>query len=186
VLAVLLWRARPIFITASPILTSVGTIVIALCALALAWIATAGKWRLLPQILPRCAAALLVVVQFGALAGVRPEPVEQMAALVAQHRRGSDAVGEYQVFVRSLVFYTRFPQTELYDESRALDFINSAGRVLLVVRATDLSRLEAVAGRTLQRLGQVTYLNTGNIKFRTLLFPLPEQDLDTVLLVANR
>ena len=185
-LALLLWRARPIFITANPVLSNVAIIVMILCALALAWIAIARKWQMLPQIMSRCAAALLVAVQFGALAGMRPEPVEQMAALVGQHRVGNEPVGEYQVFVRSLVFYARFPQTEIFDEQRALDYINSAGRVLLVVRATDLSRLEAVAGVTLKRLGEVTYLNTANIKFRTLLFPLPEQDLETVLLVSNR
>jgi 4-amino-4-deoxy-L-arabinose transferase-like glycosyltransferase len=186
VLAVLLWRARTIFITAYPALTTAAILAMSGSAAALVWVAAAARWRILPHVMAACATVLLLSVQFGALAGVRPEPVEQMAALVSRHRAANEPVGEYQVFVRNLVFYTRFPQTELYDEGRALDFINSAGRVLLVIRATDLSRLEAVAGRTLHRLGEVTYLNTANIKFRTLVFPLPQQDLERVLLVSNK
>jgi hypothetical protein len=39
---------------------------------------------------------------------------------------------------------------------------------------------------SLTTLGRVRYLNTANLKFRTLLWPLPDQDLETVLLVTNR
>jgi hypothetical protein len=38
----------------------------------------------------------------------------------------------------------------------------------------------------LHTLGEVRYLNTANIRLRTLLSPMPEQDLDTVLLVTNQ
>jgi len=58
--------------------------------------------------------------------------------------------------------------------------------VLLVVRAADLPRLETIAGLSTIRLGEVQYLDTGNVRLRTLLSPLPAQDLDRVLLVANR
>jgi hypothetical protein len=54
----------------------------------------------------RCVRAVLVLcVQFGALSGIRPEPVEEMAALVATHRTQDEPVGEYQAFVRNMVFY---------------------------------------------------------------------------------
>ena len=125
-------------------------------------------------------------MQFGALAGTRPEPVEQMAALVRTSRASGEPVGTYQVFVRNLVFYTRFKQVDLFDERRALDFLQSPDRVLLVVRAADLPRLEAISAVTARTLGQVQYFNTANLRLRTLLAPTPAQDIETVLLVTNR
>jgi len=186
VLAVLLVRARPLFIAAHPWLTSVGIAAVAAAAGAFVWIAVSRHWRRLPGVGVACAAVVLLSVQFGALAGVRPEPVEQMAALVATHRTAGEPVGAYQVLVRNLVFYTRVQQAELFDESVALDFLRSSDRVLLVVRAVDLPRLEAVSGMTTRRLGEIRYLDTANIRLRTLIAPLPEQDVERVLLVANR
>jgi hypothetical protein len=84
------------------------------------------------------------------------------------------------------VFYTRAKQVDLIDEGRALDFLKSPERVLLVVRAADLSRLESIAGITAKKLGEVQYLNTANMRLRTLISPLPEQDLERVLLVSNK
>ncbi len=90
------------------------------------------------------------------------------------------------MFVRNLVFYTRFKQVELFDDGRALDFMKSAERVLLVVGRTDLQRLETISGVKMRPLGAVQYLDTSNIRLRTLLFPMPAQDLETVFLVTNR
>jgi hypothetical protein len=139
-----------------------------------------------PGHLAASAAALMVAVQFGALAGVRPEPVEDIAALVRMHARAGEGVGTYQVFVRNLVFYTHAKTTDLFDEGRALDFIKAPGRNLLVIRASDLPRLETLTGAATIRLGEVRYLNTANLRLRTLLAPIPEQDIERVLLVANR
>jgi 4-amino-4-deoxy-L-arabinose transferase-like glycosyltransferase len=185
-LAMLLYRARPLFITAYPALTSIGIMLIAASGLALAWIAASRQWRRLPAIAAICAAVLLLSMQFGALAGVRPEAVEQMAALVRAHRTSDERVGTYQVFVRNLVFYTRFQQVDLFNEGLVLDFLKSPERVLLVVRAADVPRLEAISGVTARALGKVQYLNTANLRLRTLVSPIPEQDLETVLLVTNR
>jgi 4-amino-4-deoxy-L-arabinose transferase-like glycosyltransferase len=186
VLAVLLVRASPLFITVHPWFTWAAVGVMCAGAAALAWLAASRRWRRLPETMAACAAGLLLSAQFGALAGVRPEPVEEMAALVRAHRTAGEPVGEYQVFVRNLVFYLRFPQVELYDEGRALDFLRSGERVLLVVRAGDLPRLETIAGVSTRTLGRVRYLDTANVRLRTLISPLPGQDLDTVLLVTNR
>ena len=185
VLAVLLYRARALFVTAHPLATSVGIGLLAGSGAALAWLAATRRWRLLPAVATACAGALLLTVQFGALAGLRPEPVEQMAALVAAHR-SSEPVGTYQVFVRNLGFYRGAPQRDLFNEELALDFLKSPQPVLLVVRAVDLPRLETVSGIATRRLGQVRYLNTANIRLRTLLAPIPDQDVETVLLVSNR
>jgi hypothetical protein len=35
-------------------------------------------------------------------------------------------------------------------------------------------------------LGRVTYLNTGSLTLRTLIWPDPQTDLETVVLVTNR
>lgn len=185
-LAVLLYRARPLFITVHPLVTAAAIGIIAAGGGVFAWLAVTRQWLRLPTVAATCAAALLISVQFGALAGIRPEPVEEMAALVHAHRRPGESVGAYQVFVRNLVFYTRFKQVELFDEGLALDFIKSPDRVLMVVREADVARLESVSGVGTRTLGQVRYLDTANIRLRTLLWPIPEEDLDTVLLVANK
>jgi 4-amino-4-deoxy-L-arabinose transferase-like glycosyltransferase len=185
-LAILLLRARPLFVTAYPSLASAGVALIAASAAAVAWLAVSRRWHRLPAVATVCAAVVLLSVQFGALAGIRPEPVEQMAALVARHRAAGEPVGAYQVLVRNLLFYTRVKQVELFDEGRALDFLSSRQRVLLVVRAVDLPRLETLSGITTKRLGEVQYLNTTNVRLRTLIAPLPKQDVETVVLVTNK
>jgi hypothetical protein len=54
------------------------------------------------------------------------------------------------------------------------------------VRDVDLPRLEKISGVSIRRLGEVKYVNTANLKLRQLLRPMPEEDVQTVLLVANR
>jgi hypothetical protein len=179
-------RASPLFIMASPLLTYAGIALISASALVLAWLATTGRWQSLPTTMASCATVLWLSLQFGALAGAGTEPVEQVADLIRMHRQSGEPVGAYQVLERNLGFYTRMKQVDLIDEGRALDFLKSPERVLLVVRDTDLSRLESIGGITAKRLGEVQYLNTANVRLRTLISPLPEQDLERVLLVSNR
>ena len=184
--AILLARAAPLFMMASPLLTYAGIALIGASAFVLAWLAATRRWSLLPTTTASCATVLLLSLQFGALAGAGTEPVEQMADLIRMHRRSGEPVGAYQVLERNLVFYTRVKQVDLTDEGRTLDFLKSPERVLLVVRAADLSRLESIAGIRAKKLGEVQYLNTANVRLRTLISPLPEQDLERVLLVANK
>ena len=184
--AVLLYRARPLFITVYPSVTAFAIAAIAVAVVVLVWLVTTGRWIVLPVTMSIVSVVFLLVVQFGALAGRRPEPVEQMAALVRSHRTGGEPVGEYQTFVRNLVFYLGFKQVELFDEARVLDFLKSPQRVLLVVRARDVPRLESISGISTKPLGEVVYLDAANIRLRTLLSPIPDQDLETVVLVTNR
>lgn len=186
VLAVLLYRAQALFVSAHWVATFAAIALILGAGVSLAWVSATERWRLLPAAATASALTVLLSVQFGALAGIRPEPVEQMAALVSAHRSHDMPVGTYQVFVRNLGFYLRSAQRDLYDESVALDFLRSEEPVLLVVRAIDLPRLESISGLTTRRLGQVRYLNTSNIRLRALLAPIPAQDVETVLLVSNR
>jgi 4-amino-4-deoxy-L-arabinose transferase-like glycosyltransferase len=186
VLAILLTRASPLFIMASPLVTYAGIALISASAVVLAWLAATRRWQLLPATMVSCATVLLLSLQFGTLAGAGTEPVEQIAGLIRLHRQSGEPVGAYQVLERNLVFYTRTKQADLTDEGRTLDFLKSPGRVLLVVRDTDLSRLESISGITAKKLGEVQYLNTANVRLRTLISPLPEQDLERILLVSNR
>jgi 4-amino-4-deoxy-L-arabinose transferase-like glycosyltransferase len=186
VLAVLLYRARPIFISVAPWVSAFAIGVIAAAGVAIAGVAATRAWPRLPVILTASAVVLLLSVQFGALSGIRPEPVEQMASLVQSRRTQNQPVGAYQAFVRNLVFYTRFAQVELFNETAALDFLKRPEPVLLVVDANDLPRLVSLSGVTTRTLGQVQYLDPATIRLRTLLDPIPEEDLETVLVVTNR
>jgi 4-amino-4-deoxy-L-arabinose transferase-like glycosyltransferase len=186
VVALLLYRARPLFISVAPWVSIFAVGVIAAAGVAIAGVAAARAWHRLPVVLTAAAVVLLLSFQFGALSGIRPEPVEEMAALVQSRRTQNEPVGEYEVFVRNLVFYARFPQVELFNETAALDFLKRPEPVLLVVDATDLPRLVSLSGVMTRTLGQVQYLDPANIRLRTLLNPIPAQDLKTVLLVTNR
>ena len=184
--AVLLARAQPLFISVYAAMSVAGIVVLVAAALLIAWVAFAHRWTRLPGVVAACSAALLLIVQFGALAGRRPEAVEQMAALVHANRIANEPVGEYQVFVRNLVFYLGFQQKELFDEAAAREFVQSPEPVLLVVRRGNVEALQAAAGVTLRTLGEVSYLNTANLKIRSLLAPDPARDVERVLLVTNR
>jgi 4-amino-4-deoxy-L-arabinose transferase-like glycosyltransferase len=185
-LAAVLFRDRPLFITTYPALTAASIGGLLAAAAWLAAISMRRVWELLPAATVSAAVVMLLAAQFGALSGRRPEAVEEMASLVRTHRTGRETVGEYQVFVRNLIFYARFNQTSLFSEESVLDFMRSPDRVLLVVRPIDLERLEAISGVTMKRLGQVEYFNTANMKLRTLLWPIPSEDLQTVFLVTNQ
>jgi 4-amino-4-deoxy-L-arabinose transferase-like glycosyltransferase len=186
VFAILLARAQPLFISTYPVWTWTGVVVIAVAALAIAAVAIARRWNRVPAVMALASAILLVTVQFGALAGKRPEAVEQMAGLVRANRSANESVGEYEVFVRNLVFYLGFKQQVLFDQANVVDFVRSPGRVLLVMRSENLAAVQEASGVNLIVLGRVPYLNTANLKLRTLIAPDPPRDIETVLLVTNR
>jgi hypothetical protein len=131
-------------------------------------------------------AALLLTLQFGAFAGKRPEAVEEIAAMIHANRLGGEPIGAYNAFVRNLPFYTRIQQQQIIDDNGAIGLLRSNERVFLVVGRSDFERLKTISGVPLKTIGQVTYWNTAGVRLRTLLEPLPEQDLDTVMLVSNR
>ena len=185
-LAVLLFRAGPVLVNALPALTRVSVWALALAALVVGTTAAARRWSAIPTIMPAAAALVALAVRFGALAGVPTEPVENMAELIRAQRLAGEAVGQYHVFVRNLGFYLESPHADLSDEASALEFIASSDRVLLVVSRPALAYLEAASGVPLVRLGEVRYLNTANLRMRTLIEPDPEREIETVLLVANR
>ena len=84
------------------------------------------------------------------------------------------------------MFYSRFKIVDLYDEGVALNFLKSPERVLLVVRAVDLPRLEAIAGVSMRPIAELQYLNAAGVRLRTILSPIPEEDFEAILLVTNQ
>jgi 4-amino-4-deoxy-L-arabinose transferase-like glycosyltransferase len=186
VLAALLYQAQPMLINAYPLLTFAGVTSLVVSGVALVWTAAREEWVALPLRMALSAVAFLLTVQFGALAGARPEAVEVIAELVRSNRSNAEAVGVYATLQRNLVFYTGVRQVELFDDRQAIEFLKSPERVLLVARARDVERLQSLSDVSLHAIGSVDYLDPASIRLSTLLSPLPQQDVQDVLLVANR
>jgi 4-amino-4-deoxy-L-arabinose transferase-like glycosyltransferase len=184
-LGVLYVRLAPLFVNTFPTLTWVAAALSVACATAFVAIALTERWHLLQIVGPIAAAALLLAYQFGALAGRRPEAVEQMAALVQAHRSADEPVCIYNVFVRNLTFYTHTKLVQAFDADQAAQLARLPGRVLFVAKSDDVKAIESALGTALQTLGQVQYVNSANLRVRTLVDPDPSEQV-TVLLVANR
>jgi 4-amino-4-deoxy-L-arabinose transferase-like glycosyltransferase len=186
VLAFILVRMAPVLVNAYPLATWVGVCLFGCSAIALAGIAATSSWRVLPIGASVAGMLVLVSVWFGALAGNRPEPVEQMAALIQSHRSDRETIGVLDVFTRNIGFYTGAPRMQLYGVEQAGVFLHSPERVLLVLRSSDVPAVAAASGLTPKTLGEVRYLNTANIRLRTLLRPDPTMEIETISLVTNR
>src|SRR5262245_1792802 len=185
--AALFYRARILFVSAYPLLTSTGVGLVIAAAVVLAITTVRRSWQWLPAVMSICAALLWLTLQFGAFAGKRPEAVEQIAGLIHANRFGGESIGEYETFVRNLPFYTGLKQVPVIDDASALAFLKSSERVFLVLNRRDYERLKTlVDDRPLAVIGEATYWNTAGVRLRTLLLPIPEKDLDTVMLISNR
>jgi 4-amino-4-deoxy-L-arabinose transferase-like glycosyltransferase len=182
---VLYVRLAPLFMNTFPTLTWVAAALSVAGATAFVAIALTERWHLLQIVGPIAAAVLLLAYQFGALAGRRPEAVEQMAALVQAHRTADEPVCIYNVFVRNLTFYTHTKLVQAFDADQAAQLARVPNRVLFVAKSDDVKAIESALGSPLQTLGQVQYVNSANLRLRTLVDPDPSEQV-TVLLVANR
>jgi len=185
VLALAFVRMEPLLISAFPMAMWIGACVLGCSGIALAGIAATSSWRMLPAAASVAGVLVLVSVWFGALAGNRPEAVEQMASLIASHRSADEPIGVLDVFTRNLVFYTGTPQMQLYGIEQAGMFLQSPNRVLLVLRSTDVPAVAAASGTAPKTIGEIRYLNTANIRVRTLLRPEPTE-IETISLITNR
>ena len=185
-LALLLVRMEPLLINAYPAATWVAVCLVGCSAIALAGVAALAAWRHLPTVAGIAGVVALVSVQFGALAGLRPEAVEQLARMIHTNRSSGEPIGVLDVFDRNLGFYTGLPRTLLFAPDQAAHFLLSPQRVLLVLRSADLPAVETAAGMKVKRLGEARYLNTANVRLRTLLSPDPTNEIEMVSLVTNR
>ena len=163
----------------------VASVLIALSGAGVVLAASSSRQRVLPAALAGASVVTTLALQYSVLSRAGPEPVERMAALV--RAAGSDDVpyGRYQVFVRNLLFYTGRPHVELITPEQLRAFLDSPEPVLCVMPEAALDRIRA-DGATAHELGRVAYLDTGRLQLRTLLWPNPATDLQTVVLATNR
>jgi hypothetical protein len=147
--------------------------------------ALAPRSRTMPACVAASAALTFAGLQY-ALSPAGHDPVQNMAALVLEHRTGSEPVVTFRVFVRNLIFYTHVQQDDLESETEVVEFLRSKRRVLCVIGADELERIRRTASVTTRTLGEVLYFNASAVKLRTLFSPDPDRDLDRVLLVTNK
>ncbi len=184
-LGILVYRAQSLLdgVSATAVLAGVGCLLAAGGGVACVAVSRRQDW--LPRALVTAAVASTLAVQYVVLSRPGPEPVQDMAALVRAAGPSSQAYGRYGVFVRNLVYYARRPHVDLSSVEQVAAFLASNEPVLSVVTATDMEQLRA-DGVVLHELGRVSYLNTGNLRVSTLLWPDPQVHLQTIVLVSNQ
>ena len=172
-LALLFVRMEPLLINAYPLATWVAVCLLGCSAIALAGIAATAAWRRLPIVAGVAGVVTLVAVQFGALAGVRPEAVEQLAALIRTNRSGQRADRCLQgVLAESWLLHG--PAADGAVRSRAGSPLPAISGACAARRSFGRSAaVEAASGMTLKKLGEARYLNTANVRLRTVLNPDP-------------
>jgi hypothetical protein len=112
--------------------------------------------------------------------------VQVMARKYTGVYQGSEPSATYRVFVRNLVFYTGVKQTDLVQPEEVVQFLRQPQRVLCVITKDDLARLTQAHDLQTQTLAEVQYFNPAGVRLRTLLWPDPARDLETVLLITNQ
>jgi 4-amino-4-deoxy-L-arabinose transferase-like glycosyltransferase len=184
-LAALIYRARPLIVMVPTMFVLAAVVTIIVAALLALAAALAPRSRMVPAAIAIAGAMVLGGLQYG-LSPAGRDPVQDMAALVAKHRRGDETIATYRVFVRNLLFYTGVKQTDLPTEQHVIDYLKSPTPALCVIGADELERIAHANGITTRVLGEVQYFNASAVKIRTLLDPDEKRDLERVLLVTNR
>ena len=185
VMAVLLYRARPLIVMVPPAFIDAAVVAIAVASGIVLGATLAARSRAVPGCVALSAALTLAGLQY-ALSPAGHDPVQNMAALVLQHRTASEPVVTFRVFVRNLIFYTHLQQDDLESEAEVVEFLRSNERVLCVIGADELDRIQRKASVATRTLGEVLYFNASAVKLRTLFAPDRERDLERVLLVTNK
>ncbi len=181
VLGLLVYRARPLLVGVEPTVVIAGTVTLTFAGGAVV-LAALMEPRHLPLTLAAASLAATLSLHYVVLSRAGPEPVEEMAALIQSVEGGTLPYGRYRMFVRNLVFYMERPHVDLSSTEQVATFLSASEPVLCVVEESDL----ASAGVPAFEIGRVSYLNTGRLTLDTLVWPDPETDLQTVLLVSNR
>jgi 4-amino-4-deoxy-L-arabinose transferase-like glycosyltransferase len=184
-LAILLWRALPLVVGVQPHLVLFGVVTIAAAALLMGVVPFLAKARRIPLVVACSGALTLLGLQYG-LSPAGRDPVQDMATIVVAERQHGEPVATFRVFVRNLVFYTRIQQDDLSTDDEVRAYLASPARVLCVLPAGELARLQAEAPLPVRTLGEVLYLDASAVKLRSLFSPDPARDLERVLLVTNR
>lgn len=183
-LGLLLHRARPLLFALTPSLALVCTGIITLGAVSVLVASWSRRRWALPVTLAAASVATLLSLQYSVASAADLEPVQRMARAYTAVYRGEPSA-THRVFVRNLVFYTRVKQTDLVEPAAVVRFLRQPARVLCVITRDDLNRLEGRHDLRTRTLAEVQYFNPAGVRLRTLLWPDPSRDLETVLLVTN-
>ena len=143
------------------------------------------RGALVPALVAAASVLLAVGTYTVVLSSPRDAPVERMAALVRDARPDGEPYCRYRAFTRNLVFYVGTPAVAPFSLEAVRDFLRGPGRALCVLFESDAAQLET-QGLPLDRLGRVSYLDTGSLTFEALLDPSPERYLQPIVLVSNR
>jgi F420-0:gamma-glutamyl ligase-like protein len=132
------------------------------------------------------------VLPYGALPASKDAAVVRMAHLIREERAkqsgsgaaasAKEALATYRVFVRNLVFYTGTAHTDIINDQHLLDWLRGRPSALLVIPAADVVRLERLGPLSVRRLAELRHFDDASMRVRTLMWPDPERDLETVVL----
>lgn len=148
-------------------------------------VSLSSAWRLAPAALVVASVIALLSVRWSVLSQPATGGVKEMARLVTEARTAQEQVASYEVFVRNLGFYTRVRQTPVYSDDQMRDYLRTAERVLAVLPADTLTRIERTDQVRAVRLGEVAYVDSSAIRLGSLLSRDPAV-VERVVLVTNR
>jgi 4-amino-4-deoxy-L-arabinose transferase-like glycosyltransferase len=185
-LGLLLHRGRPLLDVLNPVVGRAGVAAVVAGGLAVVVVAWVGRPRHLVGTVTVASTITLLSLHYSVYSAAGPEPVQRIAAAVSQQRQAGEPVGAHRVLARNLVFYTGVRQTPLPDTAAVVEFLRSPRRVLCVLGERDLTDVEAHLGTRVRRLTDIRYLNPARLRLRSLLWPDPARDVETVVLVDNR
>ena len=186
ILGLLLHRARPLLFVLTPSLALVCTSIIttsAISVLVASW--SRRRWAL-PVTMAMASIATLLSLHYSVASAADLEPVQGMPRKYNVVYQGHEPSATYRVFVRNLIFYTGVKQTDLVQPEQVVEFLRQPQRVLCVITRDDLDLLTAEYGLHTRMLAEVQYFNPAGVRLRTLLWPDPSRDVETVLLVTNQ
>ncbi|MBI4476665.1 MAG: hypothetical protein HY654_05795, partial [Acidobacteria bacterium] len=185
-LALLLWRVRSLAVDTPVVVMAIACGAIAAAGSAILIHLRSRASRALPFTVAGAAVVTLLALHYSVLSSAGPEPVERVADLVRSQRTGSEPTATHHLLVRNLVFYTRFPSVDLVDPARLAVFLESSDRVLCVLPAHALHAYETPRSKRLRRLAEVPYFNVSTVKLKALVWPDPNADLETIVVVSNK
>jgi hypothetical protein len=181
-IAFLIYRARSLFLDVNDTVTFAAIIAIAAAGVLVVVVSVTSAWRAAPAALALAGGITFAVLPYGILARPRDSAVFRMAQMVKTANRDAQPVGTYHVFVRNLIVYTGLKQADLINDDHLVAFGADNRGALVLLSVEDLERLERERSLQFERLGQLRYLDEGQIKVGTLLEPNPADDLKTVVL----
>jgi len=185
-LGLLLHRGTPLLFALNPALGRAGSLTMVAAGAFLVLLAWLGRPRHIVGAVAAASAVTLLSLHYSVYSAGGLEPVQRMAALVAQHREANEPIGAHRVLVRNLIFYTGLKQAHLPDTAAVADFLRSRQRVLCVIGERELGEVEARLGTRVRRLASIRYANPARFRLRSLIWPDPARDIEPVVLVANR